>query len=1226
MQHLTKTIFISLLFVMLNCIHGSNNQHPLYAYLKLASDATPFSVSQITPGSGVTNVPLNTSIQVTFSQNVDSSSINPQSIRLSQGNNSIPGTLSSSEASLVFTPSSPLASAMVYTVTVSKNIQSSGGVSLSDDSIWSFTTMSSSDSVAPSLSLSTPFTGAFAPSSTAIQVAFTETMNCTSINGTTFTLKNNVTNALVSGTVTCLGTSATFTPDNPLAFSTAYRVDISSMMKDLAGNYLSNSQNWVFTTSSAPDTTAPLVSFVSPGIGAQGTGVNASISVAFSEPINCASIIGNFTLDDNILVPGDVSVSLSCSGTTASITPLGALAFNTTYTAYLTNAITDMNGNPLPASNWSFTTGLAPDTTSPSVTSNFPAAFETGVGTNISPMVVFNEAMLCSSVTSASLKLKRKSTGVYLLGSVNCFGTSATWTPDPSNPLSFNTIYVVELNAGALDSFHNPAIPTSWEFTTGPGPDVIPPLVSFVAPGNGSIGAPINGSISVAFNETMNCGTILGGITMDDPLNPGFNTNILVNCSGTTATITPTSSLTFNKTYTVTIANTVTDVFNNPITPNNGAGTYTWVFTTGNAPDLTKPQIFMTNPISGASNIATNANIVVAFTETIDCSTLNLTVNNGITVTKTCSGATASFAPTTALLPGMTYLATVNTVNDLAGNPILVPFSWSFTTGAAPDVTPPTVSIQNLKSKGILESGFIIGTATDAGGIASVEISIDGGAYASVSLTGPTTWKYQLPTGASIWTQNSAHSIAVRSKDLSNNVSPISTITAVRKGTNKDVNGDGYIDLVTSEYGQGLVYVVHSSGSAGITTNNASLSSRTIVGNAAEEFGKVVTMGDLNGDGYADVIVGAPAANAAAGRTYTFHSSGNLGINISFSGFASNTINGGGAGNRFGSSLVSGDINGDGYSDLVVGAPNFNASQGILYVFLSTGNAGVTSVATGTAATTRTGGAANDLFGSTLAIGDMNGDSLADIAVGAPGVNGGAGANAGRIYTYYGGAGVLTAAVNTLTNNSVIGANAKFGLSLAVADVNGDGFSDIIGGAPLFDLNGAGSSVGTIRVFVSAGGGGISTDNIGNAPLIINGVSNFDVFGVSLTARDLNSDGRADLAIGATQNLAANSAVYVFVTPSAGGVGNFFTKGNATMSISGPALLGVSTNGGISSGDTNGDGFADLSIGGSNSNVYVFHSSAGGLITNLPGSAASNISPPGLGGGVPANTYGMCVY
>ncbi len=146
----------------------------------------------------------------------------------------------------------------------------------------------------------------------------------------------------------------------------------------------------------------------------------------------------------------------------------------------------------------------------------------------------------------------------------------------------------------------------------------------------------------------MNCGSILGGITLDDdPTTPGTVIPININCNGNTVSFAPTiPPLAFNTTYTVTILNTVTDNNNNAL---NG-GNYAWSFTTGVAPDLVPPQVSLVSPLSGAVGVATNANITVAFNETINCSTLNFTVNNGINGTVNCSGSSATFIPS-ALTP-----------------------------------------------------------------------------------------------------------------------------------------------------------------------------------------------------------------------------------------------------------------------------------------------------------------------------------------------------------------------------------------------------------------------------------------------------------------------------------------------------------------------------------------------------------------------------------------------
>lgn len=1201
MSSYIKTLisFSILILGSIGCVQGNGNSMPFFAYLDFSNRSadSPFNVSQISPGPNVTGVSLNTSIQVGFSQKLDSSSIQPQSIQLTQGNTIIPGNLTSTEKTLLFNPTSSLAASTVYSVSISKNIKSTDGSSLSEDYTWSFTTNTIVDLVAPDVSLRTPNIGAnLVPNNTSVQIAFTETMDCASINIANFTLRNNVTNVLEPSNVVCLGSVATLTPNNPLV----------------------NAYNWTFTTGSAPDLTAPTVSFASPAPNAQNVPINETISIAFSEPINCATIAGNIVLDDNILIPGTVNGTPGCTGTTVSFTPLGNLTPNTNYTVTISNAVTDLQNNPLTPSTWTFTTAAAADNIQPTVTFTVPSANENGVGTNVNPMVVFSESMLCGSVTSASFRLKRQATGVYLTGSVNCFGTSATWTPIPANPFTFNTTYTVEIDQGALDTSNNPLVATNWDFTTGPGPDLIPPSVAVVTPVNAAVGVPINGGVSIAFSEAMNCGSILGGITLDDdPTTPATVIPININCNGNTVSFAPAIPLlAFNTTYTVKIANTVTDSNNNAL---NG-GNYVWSFTTGVAPDLVPPQVSLVNPVPGAAGVATNTNITVAFNETINCSTLNFTVNNGINGTVNCSGSSATFVPNvgTPLNASTNYTATIVTVNDISGNPIGAAFSWNFTTGATPDVTPPTITIQNLRNNSIVESGFVIGTATDAGTIASVEISLDGGVF--VPATGTNPWKFQLPSDVNTWKQNSQHTIIARAKDLANNSTTTATIS-VRKGNNKDINGDGYVDLVSAEYGQGLLYIFYSSGNAGMAITNAQSASRIIVGVAAEEFGRTVSMGDLNGDGFADVISGAPGWNGAQGRVYIFHSSGNAGINISFSSFATKTISGANAGARFGDSIVTGDINGDGYSDIASGEPIFNGSQGRVYVFHSAGAAGVAQTNLAAANSTLTGENATDRFGYSLSVGNMNGDNFADLAIGAPGYGAGVGGgfvvNQGKVYIHHGAVGGLGGVITNLTNDSA-GNAGEFGISLFAADFNGDGNSDLAIGSP-----GLGGGFGRVSVFTSAGAG-INTSTIGNAPLMINGTGGANAFGVSLTAQDLNLDGRPDL-ISAT---IVPNRVFVFHMPGAGPIGGFLTTGNATTQITSLlAGIGVSANAPktpISGGDINGDGFPDLFVGGGSDNIFIFHSSTAGigLLTNTTGTAAGAITSSGLANGF----FGCSVY
>lgn len=575
--------------------------------------------------------------------------------------------------------------------------------------------------------------------------------------------------------------------------------------------------------------------------------------------------------------------------------------------------------------------------------------------------------------------------------------------------------------------------------------------VSQISPGPNVTGVSLNTSIQVGFSQKLDSSSIQSQsiqLTQGNTIIPGNFTS-----TEKTLLFNPTSSLAASTVYSVSISKDIKSMDGSSLSED-----YTWSFTTNTIVDLVAPDVSLRTPTIGANLVPNNTSVQIAFTETMNCTSINITnftLKNNVTnvlepSNVVCLGSSATFIPSalTPLNAGTNYTATILTVNDIVGNPIGAAFGWNFTTGAAPDVTPPVVTIQNLRNNSIVESGFVIGTATDAGTITSLEVSLDNGAF--VPATGTNPWKFKLPSDINTWKQNSQHTIIARAKDLANNLTTTAAIS-VRKGNNKDINGDGYADLSSGE----------------------------------------------------------PVFNGSQGRVYVFHSAGVTQIN---SAAANSTLTGENATDRFGYSLSTGNMNGDNFADLAIGAPGYGA-----------------------------------------------------------GVGGGFVVNQGKVYIHHGAAGGLGGVITTLTNDSA----GEFGISLFTADFNGDGNSDLAIGSPNL-----GGGTGRVSVFTSAGGVGINTSTIGNAPLMINGTAVGNAFGISLTAQDLNLDGRPDL-ISAT---VIPNRVFVFHMPGAGAIGGFLTTGNATTQITSAfAGIGVSANAPktpISGGDINGNGFPDLFVGG----------------------------------------------
>jgi hypothetical protein len=223
-----------------------------------------------------------------------------------------------------------------------------------------------------------------------------------------------------------------------------------------------------------------------------------------------------------------------------------------------------------------------------------------------------------------------------------------------------------------------------------------------------------------------------------------------------------------------------------------------------------------------------------------------------------------------------------------------------------------------------------------------------------------------------------------------------------------DINGDGRTDLALTT-NNGIAYVIlGKNDSAAVHLNNLGNQGFTIYGpeNEAQTTWRIRSAGDVNGDGVADMIIGAPYANDRAGTSYVvFGSSAQDDIHLDNLGSRGFAINGE-AGSLAGMAVSgAGDINGDGLTDLIVGAPMADGGIGRFYVvYGKTDSAAVDLSNLGDhgfaihGESSYTNGDSLE-FLSVTAGGDINGDGLADLVVGMPGVVG----LDGKAYVIFGG-------------------------------------------------------------------------------------------------------------------------------------------------------------------------------------------------------------------------------
>ena len=292
----------------------------------------------------------------------------------------------------------------------------------------------------------------------AVTATFSQNMDASTVNATSFTLMNGANG--VAGSVYANGTTAAFAPSSNLAYSTTYTAIITTGVKDAAGNALASNRTWTFTTGTAQDTSPPTVAATSPSNNATGIAVNAAITATFSENMS-ASTVTNSTFSLNNGATGVVTYN----GTTATFTPSVNLAYSTTYTATITTGVRDAAGNAM-ASNrtWTFTTGTVPDSTPPTVTTTSPANNATGVAVNAAVTATFSENMSASTVTNSTFSLNNGVTGA-----VTYNGTTATFTPSAN--LAYSTTYTATITTGVKDAAGNAmASNRVWTFTTQAAP------------------------------------------------------------------------------------------------------------------------------------------------------------------------------------------------------------------------------------------------------------------------------------------------------------------------------------------------------------------------------------------------------------------------------------------------------------------------------------------------------------------------------------------------------------------------------------------------------------------------------------------------------------------------------------------------------------------------------------------------------------------------------------
>ena len=435
-----------------------------------------------------------------------------------------------------------------------------------------------------------------------------------------------------------------------------------------------------------------------------------------------------------------------------------------------------------------------------------------------------------------------------------------------------------------------------------------------------------------------------------------------------------------------------------------------------------------------------------------------------------------------------------------------------------------------------------------------------------------------------------------------------------------DFNGDGIGDFMVSapSYGtndQGATYVVF--GNAGGTPNSQiRIDGGEAAGIVGDRSGySVAALGDVNGDGFDDVLIGSPGAAGdgrwASGVTYVVYGNAS-GANIDLANF--NASEGfriiGSEFESIGHSVsAAGDVNGDGRMDLLIGVSTAGSDgnwlAGSTYLVYGSDSGADVDLANLTPSQgVRFDGEFESESGfSVSAAGDVNGDGLADIIIGAPSPSSFPGQGGGSAFVVFGKTGGLSnmdlanlgPGDGFRINGAAVGDEAGYSVSSA-GDFNGDGYGDLIIGAPYADPDGRTDAGSAYVIFGKASGfGDIDLANLSAAdgfridgPSGVQGNLGFELpnhLGFSVAAGDINDDGYSDVVVGTPGYSLVEGATYVIYGEPSGAVNKVGTSGD-------DRLFGGDFDDTLSGGDGNdvlgGKGGNNVLTGGAGSDAVVY--------------------------------------
>jgi RHS repeat-associated protein len=656
------------------------------------SDTVPPQVLTITPNDGANGIAPNSTVVLTFSKSLNANTLSSNNLALIVNGSRLGFSISLSPDNRVVTLN---AFGLPNGNTVGV-VATSGITDLSGNALVNFQsqfTTGVTDTTHPQVFSQRPGNGATGvPNDTSVVIYFNDAMSASSLQDAIQISQNGT---AVNGTtqISENGQVALFTPTAPLLAGTTTQVSVNSTALDLDGNTL-NAYQGSFTTAVDTTNVAPQVTATNPVSGSNPVPTNAVIDLKFNEPLDPTKLTDtsvqcyqNSLWIQTALVPqGD--------GSLLQVIPRFPLASNAFIQCWLNTTLTGTNGLQFSGGvQLQYTTGTGPDTTVPTVLSVSPPNGRSNVGDNAYVRVVFSKPINPITVNGNTIQLAANGTS-FVPDSIAFSNNNQNVLVVPHAPLPDSTVITLTID-GVSDSAGNRVATQSTQFTTGVGPDVVPPFVVASNPFRGAVGVPTNTAITVQFSQPTDpttLGNSNGFNVSDATTNQGLSGTYSVSSDGETATFLPNTALLPNWKYSINWGQGITDLAGNLCC----TGATGFIFTTGAGPNASAPQVLETVPANGATAVPTNAQVMVQFNEPVDSAKLTgITLSAGGSPTTTTpvltnGNQTLRLIPAAPLSPNMSYALTISGLQDLSGNLQPTPVTSTFVTAAGADLSLPT--------------------------------------------------------------------------------------------------------------------------------------------------------------------------------------------------------------------------------------------------------------------------------------------------------------------------------------------------------------------------------------------------------------------------------------------------------------------------------------------------------------------------------------------------------